>query len=77
MYHGAAYFGKRPSFDNDAPVLEVFLFDFNGDLYGAEIEVEFVDFIRGDEKFSDLEQLKAQMAIDCRDAKTALTRAES
>lgn len=64
-YEAAAYYGKRPSFDNDAPVLEVFLFDFEGDLYGAEIGVEFVDFIRADMKFADMDALKAQMDADC------------
>ena len=48
---GAAYLGTRPTFDNGMPVLEVFLFDFDGDLYGREIEVEFVDHIRADRKF--------------------------
>ena len=42
---------RGPTFDNGMPVLEVFLFDFDGDLYGHEIEVEFVDFIRDDRKF--------------------------
>ena len=47
------------------PVLEVFLFDFDGDLYGREIEVEFIDFVRGDAKFASAEALKEQMAKDC------------
>lgn len=64
-YQSAAYFGKRPSFDNDHPVLEVFLLDFEGNLYGEDIAVEFVDFVREDLKFSDLEELKAQMEQDC------------
>ena len=62
---GAAYLGTRPTFDNGAPILEVFLLDFDGDLYGQEIDVVFLDFIRGDQRFSDLETLKAQMAKDC------------
>lgn len=65
-YRAAAYYGKRPSFDNDSPVLEVFLFDFEGNLYDQEIAVEFVDFIRGDMKFDHQEALKAQMQADCR-----------
>lgn len=64
-YEGAAYFGKRPSFDNDEPVLEVFLFDYDGNLYGEHIAVEFIDFVRDDLKFSDMEELKAQMDADC------------
>ena len=65
-YMAAAYYGKRPSFDNDAPVLEVFLFDFDRDLYGQDIVVEFVDFVRPDMKFDDPDALKKQMEDDCR-----------
>lgn len=71
-YLGAAYFGKRPSFDNDDPVLEVFLFDYDGNLYGEEIAVEFVEFIRDDIKFSDLDELKTQMDADCDKAREIL-----
>ena len=53
LHAGAAYLGTRPTFDDGAPVLEVFLFDFDGDLYGREIEVEFIDFIRPDRRFDD------------------------
>jgi riboflavin kinase / FMN adenylyltransferase len=62
---GAAYLGTRPTFDNGAPILEVFLFDFDGDLYGREIEVEFIDFVRADAKFTSVEALQAQMDRDC------------
>ena len=64
-HDGAAYLGTRPTFDDGAPMLEVFLLDFDGDLYGREIEVEFIDFIRGDRRFDGMEALKAQMALDC------------
>ncbi len=43
MHPAAAYLGTRPTFDDGAPMLEVFLLDFEGDLYGREIEVEFID----------------------------------
>ncbi len=62
---GAAYFGTRPQFDNGAPVLEVFLLDYDGDLYGREISVAFVDFVRVDAAFTGVEALKAQMTADC------------
>ena len=52
-HEGAAYLGTRPTFDDGTPVLETFLFDFDGDLYGREIEIEFVDYIRGDRRFDD------------------------
>ena len=62
-HDGAAYLGTRPTFDDGMPVLEVFLFDFDGDLYGREIEVEFVDFIRARPQVrQQSRRLKAQMA---------------
>jgi riboflavin kinase/FMN adenylyltransferase len=64
-HDGAAYLGTRPTYDDGMPVLEVFLLDFDGDLYGREIEVEFVDFIRPDRKFDTSEALIAQMQADC------------
>jgi riboflavin kinase/FMN adenylyltransferase len=64
-YHGAAYLGTRPSFDDGAPVIETFLFDFSGDLYGQEMELEVIAFLRGDEKFDSATALVAQMQADC------------
>jgi riboflavin kinase / FMN adenylyltransferase len=71
-HQGAAYLGTRPTFDDGSPVLEVFLFDFDGDLYGRTIEVEFVEFLRGDRKFDGPDALKAQMDIDCARAREIL-----
>lgn len=65
-------FGRRPTVDDGAPLLETHLFDFDGDLYGREIEVEFVDFIRDEQKFDGLDALKAQIAADCEAARTIL-----
>ena len=48
---GVASYGRRPTFDNGAPLLEVFLFDFNGDLYGAVLDVAFIGFIRDELNF--------------------------
>ncbi len=62
---GAAYFGWRPTFDTDRVFLEVFLLDFDGDLYGHELAVEFVDMIRPDQRFDGLDELVAQMKRDC------------
>ncbi|MGI9463600.1 MAG: bifunctional riboflavin kinase/FAD synthetase [Aestuariivirgaceae bacterium] len=63
---GAGYIGKRPTFDTDRTFLEVYLFDFDGDLYGRELSVEFIDYLRGDQKFESVEQLTIQMTEDCR-----------
>lgn len=72
---GAAYFGQRPTFDNGAPVLEVFLFDFDGDLYGREIEVSFIGFVRPDQRFPDMDALKVQMDKDCARAREMIAAA--
>ena len=74
-HEAAAYLGTRPTFDDGKPVLEVFLFDFAGDLYGQEIAVEFIDFIRPDRKFATPEALVAQMTIDCARARAVLAAA--
>jgi riboflavin kinase/FMN adenylyltransferase len=55
-------------------VLETYLFDFSGDLYGKQIEVELIAFLRDEAKFADVEALKAQVKQDVIDARTALTR---
>ena len=72
VHSGAANFGRRPTFDNGAPLLEVFVFDFAGDLYGKEVEVAFHGFIRGEEKFDSVEALIAQMEDDCVKAREIL-----
>lgn len=74
---GAAYLGTRPTFDHGAPVLEVFLFDFEEDLYGKEIEVEFLGFIRDDQRFPDARALISQMQADCARAREIIKAAES
>lgn len=74
-YPAAAYFGTRPTFDNGAPLLEVFLIHFEGDLYGREIDAEFIDFIRGDRHFASVDELKIQMTADCDRAAAILGRA--
>jgi riboflavin kinase/FMN adenylyltransferase len=74
QYLGAAYLGTRPTFDNGKPVLEIFLLDFDGNLYDREIEVSFVDFIRGDQRFEGMDALVAQIGRDCAKAREILSR---
>ncbi|MBZ6076106.1 bifunctional riboflavin kinase/FAD synthetase [Microvirga puerhi] len=69
---GVASFGRRPTFDNGAPLLETHLFDFAGDLYGKVLDVEFVDWIRGEERFDGIEALIAQMDRDSDEARRTL-----
>ncbi len=63
--HGAAYLGTRPTFDDGPAVLETFLLDYDGDLYGKKLEVEFIEYIRDDARFPDADSLVEQMRIDC------------
>jgi len=72
-FGGVANFGRRPTFDKQDTLLEVFLFDFDGDLYGRQLDVSFVDFIRSERKFSGLDELKAQIAADSETARRILS----
>ncbi|KIZ47253.1 MULTISPECIES: bifunctional riboflavin kinase/FAD synthetase [Rhodopseudomonas] len=69
---GVANFGRRPTFDNGAPLLEVFLFDFKAELYGETLDVAFIAHIRDEEKFEGAEALVRQMDDDSARAKAAL-----
>ncbi|WGR95509.1 bifunctional riboflavin kinase/FAD synthetase [Bradyrhizobium sp. ISRA443] len=74
-FDGVASFGRRPTFDNGAPLLEVFLFDFKGDLYGKVLDVAFISFIRDELKFDSIEALIRQMDDDSAKARAALAAA--
>jgi riboflavin kinase/FMN adenylyltransferase len=74
-FDGVASFGRRPTFDNGAPLLEVFLFDFKGDLYGNRLDVAFIAFIRDELKFDGIEALIRQMDDDSARARAALAAA--
>ena len=74
VHDAVASFGRRPTFDNGAPLLEVFVFNFSGDLYGKEVEVAFYGFIRGEAKFDSVEALIDQMGCDCDAARAILAR---
>ena len=69
---GAGYIGRRPTFDTDRVFLEVFIFDFDADIYGAGMAVEFIKCIRHDRKFRSVAELVSQMKIDCANIRTVL-----
>jgi riboflavin kinase/FMN adenylyltransferase len=71
-YDGVASYGRRPTFDNGRALLEAFLFDFSGDLYGKTIEVLFAGWIRAETKFDSAEALVRQMKRDETRAKEIL-----
>ncbi|WP_067647642.1 bifunctional riboflavin kinase/FAD synthetase [Dokdonella koreensis] len=69
---GVASLGVRPTVDGSEPLLEAHLFDFDGDLYGRRLDVEFVAKLRDEEKFADLDALVRQMDLDAAAARTIL-----
>lgn len=71
-YDGAASIGTRPMFGENRPNCETFIFDFSGDLYGAEISVALVDYLRPELKFDGLDALITQMHADCDQARVIL-----
>ena len=63
-HDGVASFGIRPMFETPVPLLETFLFDFAGDLYGKPLSVELVAYLRPEAKFDSMDALIAQMNAD-------------
>lgn len=75
VYDGVASYGRRPTVDVDGmPLLETFLFDFSGDLYGKTMAVALIGWLRAEQKFDGLEALTRQMHADA-DAARAMLRA--
>jgi len=71
-YGGVANFGVRPMYEIATPLLETYLFDFDGDLYGKHMAVEFIRYIRPEAKLDGLEALKVQIAKDSDAARKVL-----
>ncbi len=71
---GVASLGTRPTVDGTEPLLEVHVFEFDGDLYGRLIEVEFVAKLRDEAKFDSLDALVKQMNVDAAQARELLSR---
>lgn len=69
---GVASFGRRPTFDDGAPRLETFVFDFCADLYGQILDIVFAGWVRGEEKFATVEALVAQMQRDTEKSRAIL-----
>jgi riboflavin kinase/FMN adenylyltransferase len=73
-YDGVCSFGIRPMYRIETPLLETFLFDFSGDLYGKMLDVAFIAFIRDEMKFDSVETLVTRMDKDSRLAREALAK---
>ena len=71
---GVASLGVRPMYALETPLMEVWLFDFDGDLYGQTLDTELVAWLRGEETFDDLDALKTQIDVDAAAARTVLSR---
>ena len=72
LVDGVSSLGLRPMFALEEPLLEVWLFDFDGDLYSQTVETELIAFLRGEQAFPDLDALKAQIEADAEAARAAL-----
>jgi len=72
-YPAAVSVGRAPTFgDGDPVTVEAYLLDFDGELYGEQVTLEFVERLRPQETFADAEALKARMADDCRRVREVL-----
>ncbi len=71
-WHGMANVGLRPTVNGKTRRFEVHVFDFEGNLYGKELQVKFFSHLRGEQKFGGLDELKAQLARDAQGARAVL-----
>ncbi len=71
-FKGVANLGRKPTFGDNDVNFEIHIFDFSGDLYGAHLRVDLIDFIRPEQKFDGLEDLKRQIERDSTDARHVL-----
>lgn len=71
-YQAVINIGFRPTFDGSRRIVEAHLLDFAGDIYGHTLKLELVERLRGEARFSDAQELKAQMARDVEQARTLL-----
>jgi riboflavin kinase/FMN adenylyltransferase len=71
-YQSMTNIGRNPTFGKNERTVESYLLDYRGDLYGQELSVDFVDRLRHEKKFANIEELKQQVAEDVRQGKTIL-----
>ncbi len=76
-HEGVANYGRRPTFGGGLPLLEVNLFDFDGDLYNRHLRVRMVAFLRPERAFDGLEALKAQITADADAARSLLSESRA
>jgi riboflavin kinase/FMN adenylyltransferase len=72
-HRAAVSVGRKPTFEEGRPVIvEAFLLDFGGELYGEQVVLDFVEYLRPQKAFAGEEELKGQMAADCDRVRAAL-----
>jgi riboflavin kinase/FMN adenylyltransferase len=74
LYQAVINIGLRPTFGSGQRLIEAHLLDFTGELYGQELRIELLERLRGEERFSSAEELKAQMVRDVAQARSLLKR---
>ena len=74
LHDGVASYGRRPTFDNGKVVLETFIFDFSQEIYGETVDVSLFSFLRGEEKFDNVEDLIKQMDMDASQSREILSK---
>lgn len=72
VYQSLANIGKNPTFDATERTIEAFLVDYEGDLYGRDVTIDFIARLRGEQKFENAEALKGQVAEDVRQGREIL-----
>ena len=79
VYQGIGNLGRRPTVEHEGArrLLEIHLFDFEGDLYGEMLQAEFISYIREEKKFESVEELKAQIELDVQQVNQIFTEEKS
>jgi riboflavin kinase/FMN adenylyltransferase len=75
-YQSVMNIGKRPTFGGSERIIEVFLFDYDDDLYGRELKIGLVERIRGEKKFDKVEELQEQVKEDIKRTRAILDSRE-
>jgi riboflavin kinase/FMN adenylyltransferase len=72
IYKSVTKIGRRPTFNGDGRTIEVYIFDFHGDLYDKDIRIDIIDRIRDEVRFDSVEALKKRLAEDVKEAAAIL-----
>lgn len=77
LYYGIGNIGNNPTFENQVHRLEIHILDFDQNVYGKEIRIEFLTYLRTELKFDDIEELKKQMKYDMEEAQAYIIKFEN